>query len=189
MPASLLPLLLVALLALLGVGVWALLAGRAPRRAPETGVSAQQLAALAQPFRRQIGEALEVQRDVAQHAVDAPHGLDAELRELSQRIALLLERAYPRARHGTKLAAYLLTLGADDPHRPETEAALARVEAELESFVTTFKALRGTVYQVLTNATSLGRDRTLGHDLDDVLIEVAALEEALRDSEREVEAL
>ena len=55
--------------------------------------------------------------------------------------------------------------------------------------MTTFKALRGTVYQVLTNATSLGRDRTLGHDLDDVLIEVAALEEALRDSEREVEAL
>ena len=30
---------------------------------------------------------------------------------------------------------------------------------------------------------------SLGHDLDDVLIEVAALEEALRDTEAEVDAL
>lgn len=170
------------LLALLGVGVWGVVTGlRSSRRAAAAGVSAQQLSGLAQPFRAQLGEAVSIQRDVAAQVADAPAPLQNELRDMARRVARLVERAYPRARHGTKLSEYLLGLGEHDPQRPETERALAEVRAELEAFVDTLRLLRGKVYQVLTDATALGADAGLATDLHDALLEVEALEEAFRD--------
>ncbi len=167
---------------LLGLGVWGIATGvRVSRTHRAAGVSPQQLAALAQPYRGVLGEAADIQKDVNQRVREAPAPLRKDLVDLSQRISRLIERAYPRARHGTTLAGYLLELESDDPQFQQTSEAATRVETELEHFLDTLKALRGKIYQLLTNATSLETDSRLGDDLHDVLIEVEALEEAFRE--------
>lgn len=193
---TLLPLLLLAALVLLGIGVWAL-AGRrgggargAPgRRAGPTAsgeVSPQRLAALAQPFRGQLAAALEARRDVERQAERAPAVLRGELEEIAARVGRLIDRAYPRARHGTELQAYLLTLSADDPQLERTRRAAREIEAEMAAFVERIEGIRGSVYQLLTDATALARDRHLSDDLEDLEIELGALESAFRETEREV---
>lgn len=171
------------LAALLALGVWGLVGGvRLSRRQRASGVTPQQLAALAQPYRSMLGDAVEVQRDVAERVREAPAPLQAELTELARRLGRLNERAYPRALHGTRLASYLLQLAPDEPQHAETSAAAAKVKAELEGFLVTLKTLRGKVYQVLTDATALSADGQLSGDLHDALIDVEALEEAFRET-------
>lgn len=167
---------------LLGLGVWGVVSGvRASRRQRATGVTAQQLATLDQPYRGILGSALEVQRDVAERVAEAPAPLQAELSELARRIARLNERAYPRALHGTRLIGYLLKLAPDEPQYARTEASAAEITAELERFLQTLRELRAKVYQVLTDAAALAADGRLSGDLHDALIDVAALEEAFRE--------
>lgn len=171
------------LAALLALGVWGLVSGvRAGRRQRAAGVTPQQLAGLAQPYRGLLGEAVEVQRDVAQRVLEAPPQLRPELTELARRLGRLNERAYPRALHGTRLASYLARLAPSEAQHPETARAAAEVEAELAGFLETLKTLRGKVYQVLTDATALAADGQLGGDLHDALIDIEALEEAFRET-------
>ena len=171
--------LVLVLLLVLGLGVWGIVSGvRLSRRQSKTTVSAQALGALAQPYRQLMGEAVAIAQDVHRQADSAPAALQRELGDLAQRVDLLVERALPRARHGTSLAAYLLELSPREAQHAQTLAAANKVEAELSEFVGTLKTLRGKVYQVLTDATRLSTDTYLAKDLDDALIEVAALEEA-----------
>ena len=171
--------LVLILLAVLGLGVWGVVSGvRQSRRTAKSPVSPQVLSALAQPYRRLLGEAVAVQKDVAKQAANAPDALKRELSDLAARISLLVERALPRAQHGTHLVAYLLELTPDEPQHAQTKAAAATVEQELTAFVADLKTLRGKVYQVLTDATRLNTDSYLARDLDDALLEVTALEEA-----------
>ena len=170
------------LAALLGLGVWGVASGvRSSRRQRASGVTAQQLSGLAQPYRRLLGEAAEVQRDVDQRVREAPAQLRTQLGELARRLARLNERAYPRALHGTRLAGFLQQLAPDEPQHAQTAAAAAEVERELEGYLGTLKTLRGKVYQVLTDATALAADGRLSGDLHDALIDIEALEEAFRE--------
>ena len=171
--------LILILLAVLGLGVWGIVSGvRQSRRAAKSTLSPQALSALAQPYRRLLGEAVAIQQDVAKQASSAPDALKRELSDFAQRIALLVERALPRAQHGTHLVAYLLELTPDEPQHAQTKQAAKTVEQELTEFVENLKVLRGKVYQVLTDATRLSTDSYLARDLDDALLEVTALEEA-----------
>lgn len=171
--------LVLVLVLVLAIGLWGIVSGiRQSRSQSKTTVSAQVLGALAQPYRRLMGEAVAIAQDVSKQADSAPTPLKRELNSLAQRVDLLVERALPRARHGTSLAAYLLELSPTEAQHAQTLEAANKVEEELTEFVSTLKTLRGKVYQVLTDATKLSTDTYLAKDLDDALIEVAALEEA-----------
>ena len=150
----------------------------APRASVPEALTPQQLAALAQPYRRLLGEAQAIERELAAEARRAPSGLEHELGTLAWRLGTLNARALARGERGTELAARLLNLGPDDPQRPATLEAAARLEAELEGFVASARALRGKVYGLLEHSARLGADDRLGRDLDDALLEVGALEEA-----------
>lgn len=176
-----------ALVLLVGLGVWGVVSGvRASREERRQAVPPQELGALAQPYRGLLGEAVAIQRDIADQAAEAPAPLRPELIQLSQRVEVLVGRALPRARHGTRLAGYLLRLEPGDAQRPETERAAGEVLGDLERFLETLKLIRGKVYQVLTDATALHEDRQLRRDLDDALIDVASLEEAFGEARAEV---
>ena len=170
------------LLAILGLGAWGIVSGiRLSRAQPRQLISAQQLSSLAQPYRGYMGEALNIYQDVAAQSKNAPGSLKRELNNLAQRLEQLIARTLPRAKHGTSLAAYLLELKPDEPQFAKTQTASKQVEQELQDFVSTLKTLRGKVYQILTDATNLGKDGYLAKDLEDALIEVEALETAFSD--------
>lgn len=174
------------LLGLLGLGVWGVVTGvRNARRTASGSVTAPQLSSLANPYRTLLAQALEVQREVATQAARAPGPLEAELGSLARRVERLVERALPRARHGTDLSTYLLRLTPDEPQYAQTERAARRVEKELSDFLETLKLIRGKVYQILTDATALSRDAELGRDLEDALLEVDALEQAFGETSAE----
>jgi len=178
------------LLGVLGLGVWAIVTGiRQSRKTPRIPVSPQTLSALAQPYKRYMGEAVAIHKDVVAQAESAPDALKRELTNLSVRVEQLIERALPRAKHGTNLTAYLLELSPAEPQYEQTKQAATKVDAELNDFVTHLKTLRGKVYQVLTDATTLSEDSYLERDLQDALIEVEALEEAFSDVKSELESL
>ena len=166
------------MLVLLGLGLWAVLSGlSAVRREREAGVTPQEVAKLAQPFRRTIAEAAALQREVAAEVSEAPRPLRRELEEIAKRISRLIAKAYPRALHGTRLLNQKNALEADDPVRQRLDEAIADVEAELVTFLETLKVLRGKVYRVLADAAALDREDQLARELEDAMLEVAALEE------------
>jgi len=175
-------LLLFLLFALLVFGLWGVVSGiRASRRKSRDALTPAELSGLAQPYRALIGEALAVQRDVAEQVGDAPAVLRRELEMIAERVSRLVRRALPRARHGTKLAAYLLELEEGEPQYRQTVEAADKVEKELSEFLDTLKLIRGKMYQVLTDASSLKADKHLSDDLQEALIDVDALEEAFGD--------
>ena len=156
---------------------------RVPPSTPQT------LSALAQPYKRYMGEAVAIHKDVIAQAEAAPDALKYELTGLAGRVGQLIERALPRAKHGTNLVAYLLELSPTEPQYEQTKQAASRVETELGQFVEHLKTLRGKVYQVLTDATTLSEDTYLERDLQDALIEIEALEEAFGDVKGEIKNL
>lgn len=168
------------LLVVLGLGVWGIVSGiRLSRQhPPEPPISAPELAALAQPYRRLLGEAIEIEREVTRRAATAPKPVQRRLGDLAQRIRSLITRALPRARHGTDLAGYLLRLAKDEPQYQETLQAMAEVERELEAFVAALRSLRAKVYRILTDASRLSLEAGLERDLSEAVFEVTALEEA-----------
>ncbi len=166
-------------LVVLGVGLWGVITGiRQSRSAQRTPVAPQELSGLAQPYRGYLGEAVAIQGDIAAQAKMAPKSLKHELETLTLRLEHLVRRALPRAQHGSRLVAYLLELRPDEAQHGPTQAAANAVEQDLASFVATLRTLRGKVYQVMTDATTLASDQQLAQDLDDALIDISALEEA-----------
>lgn len=171
----------VVLIILLGLGLWAVVSGvRAVQHDRVSGITPQELTKLAQPFRKYVGEAAELHRDVAAQVQSAPKPLRRELNEIVSRIARLISRAFPRALQGTQLINQLNNLEKDDPTHERIQEAVTTIEEELASFLETLKVLRGKVYRVLADATTLDRDSQLGRDLEDALLEVQALEEVFR---------
>ena len=175
------------LLGLLGFAGWAVFSGIRQSQNQQSrrriNVTPQELSALAQPYRKYMGEAAEILEDVVTEAKTAPPVLERELNDLAQRMGFLVKRALPRAQHGTRLASFLLKLEPSDDQYQQTQAAAEQTRADLESFLTDLKALRGKVYQILTDATRLQGDPMLEEDLQNVMIEVSALEEAFKDVE------
>ncbi|UCH27431.1 MAG: hypothetical protein JSV66_07285 [Trueperaceae bacterium] len=167
------------LLALLGLGVWGIFSGvRANRRRGSSAITAKQLSGLAQPYRNLMGEILQAHNDVLRQLKSAPPTLRRDLESLSRRVDQLIRRALPRAEQGTKLTSFLLDLSPDEAEYASMRRAAGQIEVELEQFLTMMKAIRGKVYQILTDAASLTQDTYLKRDLEDALIDVAALEEA-----------
>ena len=175
------------MLALLGFGVWGIYSGiKQNQRQIHNSVKPQELSALAQPFKNYMGEAVSIHKDVAIQASNAPKAIKHELMTLAQRIDNLIKRAMPRAKHGTSLAEYLLRLEPDEAQYQTTLESKEQVEQDLAEFVDNLKLLRGKVYQVLTDATSLQKDNYLSKDLDDALIEISALESAFSELNNEL---
>jgi|SRR5690625_770468 len=148
-------------------------------------VSAQQLAALAQPYRSLLGEAVTIQQEMASRAGSAPAVLKTEIGELSRRMFQLVERALPRARHGTQLTDFLLRLAPGEPEYDANSEEAEKIAAELREFVEQMRRLRGKVYGILSNAASLQADRRLQTDLEGALSDVQALEEAMSEAVEE----
>jgi len=167
------------MLSLLGFGVWGIYSGiKQNQRQISKAVKPQELSSLAQPFKNYMGEAVSIHKDVAIQANNAPKAIRSELLTLARRIDDLIKRAMPRAKHGTSLAEYLLRLEPNEAQYKSTLESKEQVEEDLAAFVENLKLLRGKVYQVLTEATSLQKDNYLAKDLDDALIEISALESA-----------
>lgn len=113
------------------------------------------------PYRRLLGEAVEIERDVTERAASAPKQVQRRLSDLAPRIRRLVERALPRARHGTDLTGYLLRLDKDEPQYQQTAQAIKDIERELTEFVAVLKGLRGKVYNILADASRLSLDQGL----------------------------
>jgi hypothetical protein len=178
------PVLALVLVLLVLLGLWALLRGYGRRPAgsrPGGDLGGQSLAALAQPDRGLMAEALEIERDVRRQVAAAPRPLRGRLAEIEARIGRLIAAALPQARQGTMLAAYLLRLSKDEPVHAETQATAGAVEEELKAFVTGLRSLRAKVYGVLTGAARLGPSGGLQDELEDALFELDALEAAFRE--------
>ena len=148
-------------------------------------VAAQELSALAQPYKSLLGEAVTIQQEVAQRAEAAPPVLKREIADISQRMHQLVQRALPRARHGTQLTEFVLRLTPDDPEYDANRSEAAQIGSEMESFVEQLRRLRGKVYGSLSNAASLHADRRLQTDVDDALIDMQTLEEAMSEAVQE----
>jgi len=175
------------LIALLGLGVWGIVSGLRLSAKPQArAITPQELSSLAQPFKNLLGEAVSIYKDVKSQADNSPRAIRKELEDLSFRIGNLTNRALPRARHGTSLAEYLLGLEPNEAQYQTTLAAKQEVENELKEFVENLKIMRGKVYHVLTEATSLQKDSYLSRDLDDALIEISALESAFAELDDEL---
>lgn len=167
------------MIALLGFGIWGVLSGiKQGHKKTPSSLKPQELSSLAQPFKNYMGEAVSIHKDVLNQAKNSPKAIRHELVLLAQRIDNLIKRAMPRAKHGTSLAEYMLRLNKGEAQYIATEEAKEEVEQDLAEFVENLKILRGKVYQVLTDATSLQKDAYLAKDLDDALIEITALESA-----------
>lgn len=160
-------------------------AARPAMERQEPPVASQELSALALPYRTQLGEAVTIQQEVAARAEKAPPVLRNEIRELSQRMYLLVRRALPRAKHGTQLKDFLLRLTPADAEFEANRLEADGIEQELEQFVEQMRRVRGKVYGILSNAASLQADRRLDTDLKDALSDVQSLEEAMSEAVKE----
>jgi hypothetical protein len=147
----------------------------------EQPVTPQDLSSLAQPYRTIMGEAVQIHRDVAKRAAEAPSAMQTDLTLLAHRVGMLVTRAMPRARHGTDLSEYLLKLGSNEPQYAKTQAEAGKVEEELNHFLATLKTLRGSLYSALTGASNLTKDTYLTKDVQDALLEVEGLEAAFQE--------
>src|SRR5690554_4781762 len=109
-------------------------------RAP---VSPQELSPLAQPYKNLLGEAVTIQQEVATRARTAPSVLKYEIEGMSHRMFQLVQRALPRARHGTDLTDFLLRLTPDDPEYEANRKEAGEIETELQAFVEQMRRIRG----------------------------------------------
>lgn len=148
-------------------------------------VTAQELSPLAQPYKNLLGEAVSIQQEVADRAGSAPAILKYEIEGMSHRMFQLVQRALPRARHGTDLTDFLLRLTPEDPEYEANRREAGEIETELQNFVEQMRRVRGKVYGILSNAQSLHADRRLQTDLDDALADVQSLEEAMSEAVQE----
>ena len=172
------------LLTVFAASVWAIVAGiRSSKNAAPSPLNSQALSALALPYRSYLGEAVSIHTDMLRQAENAPKQLQGELFDFARRIEHFISRAVPRAKHGTQLQAYLLELNPDEPQYAVTKAASEELSEELAQFVAHLRTLRGKVYQVLTNANELSKDKQLARDLDNALLDIEALETAFGELE------
>ncbi len=148
-------------------------------------VEPQELSPLAQPYKNLLGEAVTIQQEVARRGENAPAVLKNEIQSMAHRMFQLVQRALPRARHGTDLTDFLLRLTPDDPEYASNRAEADEIAAELGRFVEQLRRVRGKVYGILSNAASLHADRRLQTDLDDALADVQSLEEAMSEAVQE----
>jgi hypothetical protein len=151
----------------------------------EQPVTPQDLSSLAQPYRTLMGEAVQIHKDVADRAKTAPSAMQTDLVLLAHRIGMLVTRAMPRARHGTELSEYLLTLRPEEPQHARTQTEAHKLEEELKNFLATLKTLRGSLYAALTGASNLTKDTYLTKDVQDALLEVEGLETAFQELKTE----
>src|SRR5690554_354051 len=150
--------LMLVLIAAGGYAIWWLLAksreeaGRSRFERDKPPVEPQELSALAQPYKSLLGEAVTIQQEVSRRADTAPHVLRREIEEMSQRMHYLVQRALPRARHGTQLTDFLLRLTPEDPEYTANSTEAGQIEKELAIFVEQLRRLRGKVYGILSYA-------------------------------------
>ncbi|MGL4611192.1 MAG: hypothetical protein ACRCYY_16195 [Trueperaceae bacterium] len=147
----------------------------------EQHVTPQELSGLAQPYRSYMGEAVQIHREVAERASQAPSVMQTDLVLLAHRVGMLVTRAMPRARHGTELSEYLLELSPTETQYTQTQTEAKAVEEELKHVVETLKTLRGSLYQALTGASNLTKDTYLTKDVQDALLEVKGLEATFKE--------
>src|SRR5690625_3006024 len=164
-------------------------AGTTARDASEPAVSAQELAALAQPYRTLLGEAVSIQQEMAERANKAPDVLKVEITEMAARMHRLVQRALPRARHGTQLTEFLLRLTPGEEEHDHNRKEADRISGELTDFLERMRRLRGKTYAILSNASALQADQRLQADLDDALSDVQTLEEAMSEAVEESQFL
>lgn len=156
---------------------------------PAAAIPAQQLSALAQPYRNLLGEAVAIQQEVVLRSRIAPPSLRLELAELAQRMNRLVLQALPLAEHGTQLSEYLLRLSEGDAERAATLQEAAELEGKLSGFLQQLKRIRGKVYAILSSAANLRADQQLEKDLADALADVADLDAALSETVRDMRML
>jgi hypothetical protein len=156
---------------------------RSAKAKPKTldAVTPQELSRLAQPYRELLGKAVSIHQEVANQAKIAQPALQQEFTELAFRLEMLVKRALPRAVLGTQLSSQILKMQSTEPQYAQTQASAKKIEEELKHLLDTLSTLRGKVYQVIADSAELTKDTYLSQDLEDALLEVAALEEAFKE--------
>ncbi len=177
------------LIGLISLGVWAI--GSGLKRSRETAMtrsklSAQVLSALADPYRSILYEALGCLNDIRSQLGNAPPSLRRNLADMAARVEVILERALPRARHGSQLIAYLqqidrqegaVSSATDDQTTANLQRQANDIETELRDLLTQLVTLRHKSYQVLGDAARIDVGVSNARDLQDVMFELDALED------------
>ncbi len=171
------------LFGLIGLGTWAITSGMRSSRqaaAQQSRLSAQHLSGLAEPYRGIMYEALACLKDIRKQSDNASPALKRRLQDIAARIEASLERALPRAQHGSRLQGYFVrlekqTVSADQ--HPELKQQAQDIERELRELLEQLMTLRDKSYQVLGQAAKLDFDQVSNRELQDALFELDALEE------------
>ena len=171
------------LFGLIGLGSWAIMSGVRSARATSAQarrLSAQHLTGLAEPYRGMMYEGLTCLKDIRKQSETASPALKRRLQDIAARIETSLERALPRAQHGSRLQGYFVrlekqTISADQ--HPELKQQAQDIEQELRELLGQLMTLRDKSYQVLGQAAKLDFDQVSSRELQDALFELDALEE------------
>lgn len=169
------------LFGLVGLGTWAIMSGvRSSREAAaqQSRLSAQHLSGLAEPYRGIMYEALTCLKDIRKQSENASPALKRRLQDIAMRVEDSLERALPRAQHGSRLQGYFVRMARQaSAAQPELQQQAQDIETELRELLTQLMTLRDKSYQVLGQAAKLDFDQVSQRELQDALFELDALEE------------
>jgi hypothetical protein len=174
------------LFGLIGLGSWAIMSGiRSSRKAAaqQSRLSAQHLTGLAEPYRGIMYEALSCLKDIRKQSENTSPALRRRLQDIAVRIEDSLERALPRAQHGSRLQGYFVRLerqssaNKNADQQPELQQQAQEIERELRDLLAQLMTLRNKSYQVLGQAAKLDFDQVSSRELQDALFELDALEE------------
>lgn len=161
--------------------MWLVRANRDVRRTSAPTVSPQALAALAEPYRSLLGEAVQLERTLNAEIEQAPEVLRPSLGELSGRVARVLEPAYRKAQQGTQLQAQLLRLEPSDPQHAAAAERARSIEQELRDLTDQTRDLYSRTLRVIDEAQRLEPHADPQHELSEAMDQVTALEEVFRD--------
>ncbi|MEM7735089.1 MAG: hypothetical protein AAF267_04800 [Deinococcota bacterium] len=177
------------LIGLISLGVWAIGSGLKRSREAAAGkskLSAQALSALAEPYRGIMYEALSCLHDIHSQLDNVSPSLRRNLADMAIRVEGILERALPRARHGSQLVAYLQRLSrnqnassniTDDEAKAKLRQQANDIETELRDLLAQLVTLRHKSYQVLGDAARIDIGASNARELQDVMFELDALED------------
>jgi chromosome segregation ATPase len=146
--------------------------------AQQSRLSAQHLSGLAEPYRGIMYEALTCLKDIRKQSNNASPALKKRLQDIATRVEDSLERALPRAQHGSRLQGHFARMERQAAAaQPELQQQAQDIETELRELLTQLMTLRTKSYQVLGQAAKLDFDHVSQRELQDALFELDALEE------------
>jgi len=148
-------------------------------------VSPQVIATLSQPYRGMMAEAVTTHRDIQKATKDAPKAIQSSLLELEEGSEHVLETAFLKAKHASRVMLDLSKLDKQDPNYEGMQLSQKSSEIELQGLIDDYKQMRSRVYGITQRASEMQLEYsgTSNKDLSESLLELESLEQAMKELE------